>query len=142
MIFIGGIGAILLAIGQSISSQNDKTEIISTTKEENKQLKNELADIKKERDVLNKELAIRDKKIHEQTDTIIELQKQQNADFKNKLDLENQSNFNQLKKAFSDLFRLAPFRARETFKHFTQAEQIEFIEKVKTSLESELRINI
>ena len=39
LIFLGGVGAILLTIGQSISSSQDKKDIINTTKEENINLK-------------------------------------------------------------------------------------------------------
>jgi hypothetical protein len=39
LIFLGGIGAILLVIGQAKSSQEDKLEIINTTKNENFYLK-------------------------------------------------------------------------------------------------------
>lgn len=70
LIFFGGIGAILLSIGQSISSQADKTEIISTTQNENKDLKIRLTEIKNERDKLNISLEARDKRIQEQNQNI------------------------------------------------------------------------
>lgn len=73
LIFFGGIGAILLVIGQSISSQADKTEIISTTQNENKDLKIQLIEIKEERNKLASTLEARDIKLHEKNDTIIEL---------------------------------------------------------------------
>lgn len=59
LIFLGGVGAILLAIGQARSSFNDKTEIIST-------LKQEVSELKTEREKLNLDLESRDKKIQEQ----------------------------------------------------------------------------
>lgn len=73
LIFLGGVGAILLTIGQTISSSEDKNDIINTTKEENKYLKKELSEIRKERDELNKTLEIRDSNIQEQNSKIIQL---------------------------------------------------------------------
>jgi hypothetical protein len=73
LIFLGGIGAILLTIGQSISSSEDKNDIINTTKSENLGLKNDLKDIKIERNKLNKTLEKRDAKIQEQNDSIFKL---------------------------------------------------------------------
>lgn len=63
LILFGGIGAILLAIGQARTSYNDKTEIIST-------LKQEVSELKVEREKLNTELEFRDKKIQEQNSKI------------------------------------------------------------------------
>ncbi|MNR59322.1 hypothetical protein D3C85_1805560 [compost metagenome] len=48
LIFLGGLGAILLTIGQSLSSADDKKDIMDTTKSENKILKDELSQIRKE----------------------------------------------------------------------------------------------
>ena len=73
LIFLGGCGAILLSIGQANSSANDKLEIINTTKSENELLKNELKEIKKERDALNNILEQRDHRIKEQNNNIIYL---------------------------------------------------------------------
>lgn len=70
LIFFGGIGAILLTIGQTLSSQKDKSDIIATTKDENIQLKSDLDEIKMERDNLRKGLEIRDQKIYEQSEKI------------------------------------------------------------------------
>ena len=56
LIFLGGIGAILLTIGQSISSSKDKSEIIKSVKIENDALKNDIKEIKDERVKLGLEL--------------------------------------------------------------------------------------
>ena len=66
LVFIGGIGGIILAIGQTRSAQNDKNDIISTTKNENKDLKTQIAELKDERIKLSAMLEERDKKIDEQ----------------------------------------------------------------------------
>lgn len=73
LIFLGGVGAILLTISQSISSTADKTEIINTTKSENIVLKKDLSEIKKERDLLNQTLEARDSNIQKQSEQIITL---------------------------------------------------------------------
>lgn len=73
LIFFGGIGAILLTIGQSISSSADKNDIINTTKEENRHLKTQLDEIKRERDLLNETLEKRDENISSQNKSIIDL---------------------------------------------------------------------
>lgn len=73
LIFLGGIGAILLTIGQSISSSQDKTDIINTTKNENINLKKDIAELKKERNELSEALAKRDEVLQQRNDTIIEL---------------------------------------------------------------------
>jgi hypothetical protein len=73
LIFLGGVGAILLSIGQSISSAGDKNDIINTTKNENASLKKELAEIRKERDALSHTLEQRDSNIQEQNKSIISL---------------------------------------------------------------------
>ena len=73
LIFLGGIGAILLTIGQSISSSQDKSDIINTTKSENTNLKKDIAELKRERDELSEALAKRDLILQERNDTIIEL---------------------------------------------------------------------
>lgn len=70
LIFIGGIGAILLTIGQSIGSQADKSEIINTAQNENKDLRIQLTEIKNERDKLNASLEARDKRIQGQNQNI------------------------------------------------------------------------
>lgn len=62
LIFLGGVGAILLTIGQSISSGKDKDDIINTTKDENTELK--------------KLLKERDSNISKQNGEILELSKQ------------------------------------------------------------------
>lgn len=66
LIFLGGIGGIILAIGQARSAHNDKQEIISTTKNENKELKSQIQELKGERLELNKLLEMRDQKISDQ----------------------------------------------------------------------------
>lgn len=73
LIFLGGIGAILLAIGQSISSSRGKTEIITTTKDENQNLKNEINNLKKDRQELSNELQSRDSLLQERNTEIINL---------------------------------------------------------------------
>lgn len=70
LIFLGGIGGIILAIGQSQSSQADKSEIIETTKNENKDLKNQITELKSERKKLSNTLEARDKRIQEQNQNI------------------------------------------------------------------------
>jgi hypothetical protein len=76
MIFIGGIGAILLTIGQAKDSARDKQDLIDVTKDENTQLKTQLTDLQKERNDLKSDLEKRDDRINEQTTTIIDLNKQ------------------------------------------------------------------
>ena len=73
LIFFGGVGAILLTIGQSISSSADKNDIINTTKEENRHLKTQLDEIKRERDLLSESLEKRDENISNQNKSIIDL---------------------------------------------------------------------
>lgn len=70
LIFLSGIGAILLTIGQSISSSQDKSDIINNTKEENKDLKKELSEIKSERKKLAEELNKRNDELQEKSDYI------------------------------------------------------------------------
>lgn len=65
-IAIGGIGAILLTIGQTLSSQEDKSEIIGT-------LKADLTELKSERDTLSKKLDEQDSLLEDKTKKIIEL---------------------------------------------------------------------
>ncbi len=72
-IFLGGIGAILLTIGQYKSSSRDKNDIINITKSENKGLKKDIAELKNEREVLRKELIRRDSLLQKRNDTIVEL---------------------------------------------------------------------
>lgn len=71
LIFLGGIGAILLTVAQSISSAVDKNDIITTTKNENIELKKALQELKDERDSLSKSLAKRDENIQKQNAEII-----------------------------------------------------------------------
>lgn len=66
LVFLGGIGGILFALGQAHSAQNDKNEIISTTKSENKDLKSQIIELKEERVKLSAMLEVRDKRISEQ----------------------------------------------------------------------------
>lgn len=73
LIFIGGIGAILLSISQSFEAAKDKQEMINLTKTENRELKSQLSDLKKERDNLKSDLEKRDQRIQDQTAAIIEL---------------------------------------------------------------------
>lgn len=73
LIFLGGLGGILLTIGQYKSSAVDKSDIINTTKIENAKLKQDLKEIKNERDSLNKTLEKRDLSLAEQTAEIISL---------------------------------------------------------------------
>jgi hypothetical protein len=67
---LGGIGGIILALGQARSSSDDKTEIINTTKNENKELKQQILELKDERATLNDILGTRDKKINQQNSKI------------------------------------------------------------------------
>jgi len=76
LIFCGGIGAILLTIGQTVSSAKNKNEIINITKDENIKLKNDLAEIKEERNELSKALTKRDSALEEKNNKIIELNQQ------------------------------------------------------------------
>ena len=73
LIFLGGIGAILLAIGQAKSASKDKSEIIDITKQENAKLKNDIAELKSERNELSAELTNRDSILQRKNDIIIEL---------------------------------------------------------------------
>ncbi|NLN25621.1 MAG: hypothetical protein GX163_08225, partial [Bacteroidetes bacterium] len=73
LIFFGGIGAILLTIGQSISSSQDKSDIINTTKDENTNLKKDIEELKKERSQLSEALSQRDEVLQQRNDSIIEL---------------------------------------------------------------------
>lgn len=73
LIFLGGMGAILLAYSQAIGSEKDKKEIIANTKEQNTRLKEDLNLIKNERDSLSKILAERDERIKVQNENILEL---------------------------------------------------------------------
>lgn len=70
LIFIGGIGAILLAVGQFQSSESDKSEIINITKNENTDLKNQITELKNESNILNDTLEERDKRIRQQNQEI------------------------------------------------------------------------
>jgi hypothetical protein len=76
LIFLGGMGGIILAIGQARSANEDKQEIITTTKDENKELKSQIQELKGEREKLNKLLEIRDKKIGDQNQKIESLSNQ------------------------------------------------------------------
>lgn len=76
LIFLGGIGAILLVVGQAQSSAADKKDLVDLTKSENAQLKIRLHELEKERKSLKEDLEIRDNRIKSQTDTIIELNNQ------------------------------------------------------------------
>ncbi|HRO43853.1 MAG TPA: hypothetical protein PL009_13535 [Flavipsychrobacter sp.] len=73
LIFAGGIGAILLSVGQAQSSQADKSDIINTTKDENTSLRKQLTDLQNERNELKKDLKDRDQKLNNQTKEIINL---------------------------------------------------------------------
>jgi cell division protein FtsB len=79
LIFLGGIGAILLAIGQADSASKDKTEIIDITKQENVKLKNNIEELKRERDKLSTELTNRDSILQRKNDIIIELNQKLSA---------------------------------------------------------------
>jgi hypothetical protein len=70
LIALGSVGAILLTIGQIISSSKDKTDIINTTKEQNKMLTDELRDIKQEGNKLADTLGARDERIRIQNEKI------------------------------------------------------------------------
>ena len=73
LIFCGGVGAILLAIDQSLSSTESTNFINNTTISQNSELKKELKEIKKERDSLSETLALRDANIQDKTEKIIDL---------------------------------------------------------------------
>lgn len=70
LVFLGGVGGIILAIGQSQSSATDKQDIINTTKNENVYLKSQLTELQKEREKLSDTLDSRDKRIQEQNENI------------------------------------------------------------------------
>jgi hypothetical protein len=70
LIFLGGVGAILLVIGQAKSSAVDKQEIINNTKLENDALKLQIGELKEERQKLNDSLEKRDQKIQDQSSKI------------------------------------------------------------------------
>jgi hypothetical protein len=76
LIFLGGVGAILLTVAQSFEGAKDKQEMIDFTKTENRELKDQLIDIKKERDILKSDLEKRDERIQTQTASIIKLNEQ------------------------------------------------------------------
>ncbi len=76
LIFLGGVGAILLAISQNFSSAKDKQDILNLTKAKNDELQTHLVEIKSERDSLKNDLKHRDEKIQKQSDTIIQLNHQ------------------------------------------------------------------
>ena len=79
LVFLGGIGAILLAIGQANSASKDKTEIIDITKKENAKLKTDIAELKSERNELSAELSNRDSILQRKNDIIIELNQKLSA---------------------------------------------------------------
>ena len=66
LIGLGGIGGILLVIGQANSSSIDKADIINTTKNKNNELKEQIVELKNERKKLNKNLKARDNRIQKQ----------------------------------------------------------------------------
>lgn len=78
LIFLGGIGGILLAIGQTKSSAKDKSDIVSILKSENTDLKANLDKIRSENDTLKINLEKRDKEIKDQNTTIISLHQKLN----------------------------------------------------------------
>jgi hypothetical protein len=73
LIFLGGIGAILLTIGQSISTTKDKNEILQNTKDENIKLKDDIIELRSERQELNMQLAQNDSILQQKNDLIIKL---------------------------------------------------------------------
>lgn len=73
LIFLGGVGAILLTIAQSVESAKDKQEMIDLTKNENRVLKDQLNELQRERDSLKNDLEKRDERIQTQTSEIIGL---------------------------------------------------------------------
>jgi hypothetical protein len=73
MNFVGGVGAIVLVIAQSFSSNADKREIIQITKDENTRLSERITELPKERADLKSDLEIRDEKISHQTKKIEDL---------------------------------------------------------------------
>src|SRR5690606_31147369 len=83
LIFLGGMGAILLAVSQSLEATKTKEDIIDITKNENRELRDQISELKRERDSLKFDLEQRDLRIQEQTsmlqnksDRIIALQQQ------------------------------------------------------------------
>lgn len=72
----GGVGAVLLAISQSLNSAQDKSELVKLTTEKNAELKQQLLDLQIERTQLKDELEDRDKRIHVQQDKILNLSSQ------------------------------------------------------------------
>lgn len=73
LIFIGNIGGILIVIFQSNNSSRDKDEIIKTTNENNNNLKEQLVEIKKERENLKSDLSARDLENKNKSEEIIHL---------------------------------------------------------------------
>lgn len=67
LIFLGGIGGILLAVSQSLEASKTKQDIIRTTQEENLKLKDQLLELRRERDSLKLDLEQRDERIQQQT---------------------------------------------------------------------------
>lgn len=67
LIFLGGIGGILLAVSQSLEASKTKQDIIRTTQEENLKLKDQLLELRTERDSLKLDLEQRDERIQQQT---------------------------------------------------------------------------
>jgi hypothetical protein len=73
LIFLGGLGGILLVIGQGINSSGDKQEIIENTKSKNEELKVRIDQLTQERGGLRVSLEARDQRIQQQTEKIEDL---------------------------------------------------------------------
>jgi predicted RNase H-like nuclease (RuvC/YqgF family) len=140
-IFAVSIGTALLAFLSAFLQYKEKIESSqkSLVKEQElnsvyKQLQdksNQIIDSTNEILTLNKELKTANEKI-------IELQRQQNRDLQKAYDLETQANFNSVKKTFSSIFRLNPFKGIRTFAQYTLDEKTDFIIQLQKLLESEL----
>jgi hypothetical protein len=83
------------------------------------------------------EVLLLDRELRVANERIMELEKEQNKNLKNKSELENKTAFNKLKRTYSDIFRRAPLRV-SVFKAFTTEEQIAFINDIKELLGNEL----
>lgn len=73
LIFLGAVGGIMMYFGQQQSSAADKADIIKTTKDENLALKTQLSELKDERLKLKHELEVRDRKVTDQNQAIVNL---------------------------------------------------------------------
>ncbi|PAW92870.1 hypothetical protein CKK33_04945 [Mucilaginibacter sp. MD40] len=90
LIFMGGVGGILLSIAQTRGSAQDKADIIDTTKQENLRLRTQLTSVQNDNIQLNSNLSKSYKQIQEQQDA---LAKQTDQIIALNKDLSNQAKF-------------------------------------------------